>query len=99
PTCLYTLSLHDALPISPETLRELNYRELNQRANQLAHYLKNLGVGPEVCVGICLGRSVEMIVSILGVLKAGGAYVPLEPDYPSEDRKSTRLNSSHRTIS
>ncbi|WP_449658041.1 amino acid adenylation domain-containing protein, partial [Amazonocrinis nigriterrae] len=62
----------------------LTYRELNLRANQLAHYLKTLGVGPEVLVGICVDRSVEMIVGVLGVLKAGGAYVPLDPSYPKQ---------------
>jgi amino acid adenylation domain-containing protein len=62
---------------------QLTYRELNQRANQLAHYLLQQEVGPEVCVGICLDRSVEMIVGILGVLKAGGAYLPLDPMSPS----------------
>ena len=64
--------------------QELTYRELNSRANQLAHYLKKLGVGPEVLVGICVERSLEMIVGLLGVLKAGGAYVPLDPGYPKE---------------
>lgn len=62
----------------------LTYRELNIRANQLAHYLKTLGVGTEVLVGICVERSIEMIVGILGVLKAGGAYLPLDPNYPKE---------------
>lgn len=62
----------------------LTYRELNQRANRLAHYLRSLGAGPEVCVGICLERSAEMIVAVLGVLKAGAAYVPLDPSYPDE---------------
>ncbi|MHC5915817.1 MAG: amino acid adenylation domain-containing protein, partial [Nostoc sp.] len=63
---------------------QLTYRQLNQRANQLAHHLRTLGVGPEVLVGICLERSLEMIVGLLGILKAGGAYVPLDPAYPSE---------------
>ncbi|MEH2423097.1 MAG: amino acid adenylation domain-containing protein [Nostoc sp.] len=63
---------------------ELTYRQLNQRANQLAHYLRALGVGPEVLVGICLERSLEMIVGLLAILKAGGAYVPLDPAYPLE---------------
>ncbi|TBR56964.1 non-ribosomal peptide synthetase [Westiellopsis prolifica IICB1] len=63
---------------------KLTYWELNQRANQLAHYLKKLGVQPEVLVGICLERSLDMIVGILGILKAGGAYVPLDPTYPTE---------------
>ncbi|HDN27235.1 MAG TPA: non-ribosomal peptide synthetase, partial [Thioploca sp.] len=62
----------------------LTYQELNQRANQLAHYLKKLGVGPEVLVGIYIERSLEMVVGLLGILKAGGAYLPLEPAYPQE---------------
>ena len=64
--------------------QQLTYRELNQRANQLANYLQKLGVGPEVLVGICLERSLEMMVGLLGILKAGGAYVPLDPAYPQE---------------
>ncbi len=64
--------------------QQLTYRELNNRANQLAHYLHKLGVGPEVLVGICVERSIEMIVGLLGILKAGGAYVPLDPSYPNE---------------
>ena len=63
---------------------QLTYRELNRRANQLAHYLRKLGVGPEVLVGICAERSLEMVVGMLGILKAGGAYVPLDPSYPKE---------------
>ncbi|MCZ6760270.1 MAG: condensation domain-containing protein, partial [Gemmatimonadetes bacterium] len=63
---------------------ELTYRELNCRANQLSHHLKGLGVGPEVLVGICMERSLEMIIGLLGILKAGGAYVPLDPTYPKE---------------
>jgi amino acid adenylation domain-containing protein len=62
--------------------RELSYRELNVRANQLAHHLRKLGVGPEVLVGICMERSTEMVVGLLAILKAGGAYVPLDPAYP-----------------
>ncbi|HEY9653443.1 MAG TPA: condensation domain-containing protein, partial [Coleofasciculaceae cyanobacterium] len=64
--------------------KQLTYRQLNQQANQLAHYLQKLGVGPEVLVGICIERSLEMIVGLLGILKAGGAYVPLDPAYPQE---------------
>lgn len=64
--------------------QKLTYRELNAKANQLAHYLQKLGVAPEVLVGICVERSLEMIVGILGILKAGGAYVPLDPAYPQE---------------
>ena len=62
--------------------QQLTYRELNNRANQLAHCLRKLGVGPEVLVAICLERSLEMIVGILAILKAGGAYLPLDPSYP-----------------
>jgi len=64
--------------------KQLTYQELNSRSNQLAHHLRKLGVGPEVLVGICVERSVEMIVGLLGILKAGGAYLPLDPSYPSE---------------
>ena len=63
---------------------QLTYRELNTRANQLAHHLRTLGVGPETRVGIHMERSLEMVVGILGVLKAGGAYVPLDTAYPKE---------------
>ena len=62
----------------------ITYEELNRRANQLAHYLRELGVGPEVVVGICVERSIEMVVGLLGILKAGGAYLPLDPSYPLE---------------
>jgi amino acid adenylation domain-containing protein len=64
--------------------QELTYRELNRRANQLAHYLIRLGVGPETFVALCLDRSIEMIVAVLGVLKSGAAYVPMAPYYPKE---------------
>jgi amino acid adenylation domain-containing protein len=62
----------------------LTYRELNHKANQLANYLQKLGVTAETLVGICMHRSLEMIIGILGILKAGGAYVPLDPTYPVE---------------
>jgi len=62
----------------------MTYQELNRRANQLAHQLRSLGVGPEVRVALCLERSSELVVALLGVLKAGGAYVPLDPMYPQE---------------
>jgi amino acid adenylation domain-containing protein/thioester reductase-like protein len=73
--------------------QQLTYRELNERANQLAHYLKKKGVGPEQLVGICVERSCEMIVGLLGILKAGGAYVPLDPAYP-EQRLQYIVNDS-----
>ena len=63
---------------------ELRYAELDRRANQLAHHLRKLGVGPEVIVGLCVERSLEMVVGLLGILKAGGAYLPLDPGYPAE---------------
>lgn len=63
---------------------QITYRVLNGRANQLAHYLRRLGVGPEALVGVCLERSLEMVVALLAVLKAGAAYVPLDPEYPRE---------------
>ncbi|MBZ5525725.1 MAG: AMP-binding protein, partial [Acidobacteriia bacterium] len=64
--------------------RKLTYAELNRRANQLAHYLRGLGVRPETRVGICTERNLEMMVGLLAVLKAGGAYVPMDPAYPAE---------------
>ena len=64
--------------------KQLTYRELNQKANQLAHHLQSLGVGAEQLIGICVERSLETVISILGILKAGGAYIPLDPAYPSE---------------
>ncbi|MFA9562910.1 MAG: amino acid adenylation domain-containing protein, partial [Nitrospirota bacterium] len=64
--------------------QRLTYHELNTHANQLAHYLQRHGVGPEVRVGLCLNRSIEMIVAVLGIFKAGGAYVPMDPNYPQE---------------
>ncbi|MBW4636379.1 MAG: AMP-binding protein [Iphinoe sp. HA4291-MV1] len=73
----------DAVAVVYEN-QQLTYNELNCRANQLAHYLRSLGVGAEVLVGICVERSVEMVVGLLGILKAGGAYVPLDPQYPTE---------------
>jgi len=66
---------------------QLRYGELNRQANRLAHYLRRLGVGPEVRVGICLARTLDMVVAVLGVLKAGGAYVPVALDLPGERMK------------
>ena len=87
--CLHEL-FEEQVERSPEAVavvyegERLTYRELNERANQLGHYLRELGVGPEVLVGICVERSLEMVVGLLGILKAGGAYVPLDPEYPKE---------------
>jgi amino acid adenylation domain-containing protein len=64
--------------------QQLTYQELDNRANQLAQYLKQLGVEPDVLVGLCVERSLEMVIGILGILKAGGAYLPLDPTYPAE---------------
>jgi non-ribosomal peptide synthetase component F len=63
---------------------KVSYRELNERSNQLAHYLQKQGVAPNVLVGICVERSIEMVVALLAILKAGGAYLPLDPEYPIE---------------
>ena len=73
----------DAVAVVFEDQR-LTYRDLNTRANQVAHYLQRRGVGRETPVGVCLGRSAEMTIALLGVLKAGGAYLPIDPDYPAE---------------
>lgn len=86
----------DALAVVCEN-EQITYRELNQRANGLARYLRMYGVGPGVLVGICLERSVEMLVCILGVLKAGGAYVPLDPAYPKE-RLALMLAEIHMPV-
>jgi amino acid adenylation domain-containing protein len=72
----------------------ITYRELNQRANRLARRLNALGVGPDVLVGICMERSIEMVVALLAILKAGGAYVPLDPDYPL-DRLAYMIADAH----
>jgi amino acid adenylation domain-containing protein len=85
--CIHRL-FEEQVQRSPETTavvdgaQRLSYRELNERANQLAHYLSAQQVGPESVVGICLDRSIEMIVALLAVLKAGAAYLPLDPTYP-----------------
>ncbi|HEY0735635.1 MAG TPA: amino acid adenylation domain-containing protein, partial [Herpetosiphonaceae bacterium] len=89
-----TRSLHDLIAeqaaLTPDATAVvfadqcLSYAHLDQRANQLAHHLQSLGVGPEVHVGICVERSVELVVGLLGILKAGGAYLPLDPGYPAE---------------
>jgi non-ribosomal peptide synthetase component F len=77
--------------------QQLTYRELNQRANQLAHHLCTLGVRPEVLVGICMERSLGMLIGLLGILKAGGTYIPLDPAYPKE-RLAFMLEDSQATV-
>lgn len=72
----------DEVAVSEEQY-QLSYGELNRRANTVARYLGDLGVGGEAVVGICLGRSIETVISMLAVLKAGAAYLPLDPDYPA----------------
>lgn len=64
--------------------QRLSYRELNERSNRFAHYLRKQGVGPDVLVGICVDRTLDLVVGLLGILKAGGAYVPIDPQYPRE---------------
>ncbi len=73
----------DAIAVVFEN-QQLTYRQLNERANQLAHHLQRLGVGSETLVGVCMERSLEMIVSFWAILKAGGVYLPLDPSYPAE---------------
>ena len=92
--CLQDLCIHqlfeaqvertpDAIAAVFET-EQLTYGELNRRANQLAHHLRALGVGPEIPVAVCMERSLEAVIGLLGILKAGGVYVPLDPAYPKE---------------
>ena len=76
---------------------QLTYGQLNERSNRLAHYLRASGVGPEVLVGICLERNLDLIVALLGILKAGGAYVPLDPGYPQE-RLAFMVEDSAATV-
>lgn len=87
--CIHHL-FEDQVSRSPEAVavayqdQQITYKQLNAYSNQLAHYLRSLGVGPEVLVAICLERSIDMVVGLLAILKAGGAYVPLDPVYPKE---------------
>jgi amino acid adenylation domain-containing protein len=87
----------DAVAVIYEQDR-ITYRELDHRANQLASYLRKAGVGPEIRVGICLERSTEIMVGLLGILKAGGAYVPLDPEYPKERLKFMIQDSELRCL-
>lgn len=88
-SCLYDL-FHKQVERSPDAIAvtfeewQLTYLELDQRTNQLSHYLCSLGIGPGSLVGLCIERSLEMLIGLLSILKAGGAYVPLDPDYPQE---------------
>lgn len=77
---------------------QVTYRELNRKANQLASYLRKRGVGPEVLVGVCVERSLEMVVALLGIMKAGGAYVPLDPAYPLERLQFMLENANSRLL-
>src|ERR1700681_3155186 len=97
------LYLHDVVQLqasaTPDSValvsgnHRVTYGELNARANQLARRLQSLGIGPDVPVGLCMERSVELPIAALGILKAGGAYVPLDPTYPSR-RLSLLLEDS-----
>lgn len=78
--------------------KSLSYAELNGRANRLAHHLRAAGVGPDQLVGICVERSLEMVVGLLGILKAGGAYLPLDPAYPSERLQYMLADASPRLL-
>ncbi len=75
----------------------LSYRELNERSNRVAHRLRGLGVGPNVFVGLCVERTLELVIGILGILKAGGAYVPIDPQYPLE-RQAFMLTDSRAPV-
>ena len=78
--------------------QQLTYSQLNSKANQLAHYLQQLGVEPEVLVGVCYERSVEMVIGLLAILKAGGAYVPIDPTYPAPRLASLLKRCSSTSI-
>jgi len=86
----------DAIAVVCEN-QSLTYRELNAKANQLAHYLRTLGIKPDGLVAICVERSIEMVVGFLGILKAGGAYIPLDPAYPHE-RRAYKLQDSQAPV-
>ncbi len=100
--CIHQL-FEDQVQRSPDAVavvfedQQLTYGELNTRSNQLAHYLRELGVKPDALVAICVERSLEMVVGLLGILKAGGAYVPLDPEYPQE-RLAYMLQDTAATV-
>lgn len=77
---------------------QIAYCELNDRANQLGRYLRSLGVGPETLVGICVGRTTQMLIGLLGILKSGGVYVPLDPQYPPEQLQSMLDDTQVRVL-
>ncbi|MGX0955662.1 amino acid adenylation domain-containing protein [Pseudomonas viridiflava] len=96
--CIHTLieTQVQKTPDAPALIfaeQQLSYAQLNARANQLAHRLRESGVGPDVRVGICVERSLELVIGLLAIVKAGGAYVPLDPDYP-EDRLAYMMQDS-----
>jgi natural product biosynthesis luciferase-like monooxygenase protein/amino acid adenylation domain-containing protein len=100
--CLHELFAEQAAR-TPEAVavvyedQQLSYGELDRRSNQLAHHLRGLEVGPETVVGLCVERSLEMVVGLLGILKAGGAYLPLDPSYPQE-RLAYMLTDAKATV-
>ncbi|MGH7473577.1 MAG: non-ribosomal peptide synthetase, partial [Candidatus Methylomirabilales bacterium] len=109
-SCLHNL-FEAQVERSPEAVavgfenEQLTYQELNRRANQLAHHLRQRGVGPEVLVGVFMERSLEMVIGLYGILKAGGAYVPIDPEYPAEriafmveDSQAPVLLTQHRLV-
>ena len=77
---------------------QLTYQELNSRANQLGHYLQGLGIGPGAHVGLCVKRSLEMVVGIMGILKTGSTYVPLDPEYPKDRLGFMIVDAQIRTV-
>ncbi|MBP1122769.1 MULTISPECIES: non-ribosomal peptide synthetase [Pseudomonas] len=96
--CLHSLieAQVRATPDAPALIfaaEQMSYAQLNARANQLAHRLRESGVGPDVLVGICVERSLQLVIGLLAIIKAGGAYVPLDPDYP-EDRLAYMMQDS-----
>ncbi|HEY3973268.1 MAG TPA: amino acid adenylation domain-containing protein [Candidatus Sulfotelmatobacter sp.] len=95
--------IEDQVEKTPESIalvfgsERLSYSQLNGRANQLAHRLKKYGVGPDVLVGVCAERSLELVIALLAVIKAGGAYIPLDPEYP-KDRLETMLQDANPPV-
>ncbi|MDB6024686.1 MAG: amino acid adenylation enzyme/thioester reductase family protein [Verrucomicrobiales bacterium] len=100
--CIQTLFEEQAATSANETAMEfegttMSYSELDRRANQVAHYLRSLGVGSETLVGLCIERSLDMVVAMLGILKAGGAYIPLDPAFPP-DRLAFMIEDSQMPL-